>query len=89
MVGFSSPAQGSFFLICVGDSTGVGYHTCTKSRASVRFWHNCKERGPNQKLHCNYREKASSKKNLAIATFNDSDTSKEEEIKLLSNSDVE
>ena len=23
--GFSSPAQASFFLICMGDSAGVGY----------------------------------------------------------------
>ena len=35
MVGFSSPAQAFFFLVCVGDSVGVGYCPCIMPRPEV------------------------------------------------------
>ena len=35
---------------------------------AVRLCYNCKERHPNQKPHCNYRERALSKKNLAVGS---------------------
>ena len=56
---------------------------------TARLQHNCEDRRPNQKPHCYYRERALSKKIHAIGSLSDLDTSKEEEIKLFSDSDTE
>ena len=39
-MGFSSPVQASFFLVCMGDSMGTGYHPCVMPRSALHY-HRC------------------------------------------------